>query len=146
MWQRGMSLSAEPEVTWRVGERYTQQFTVSQAVYDGFREIFRDQNPLHTDDAYARAQGFAGRVMHGNILSGFVSYFVGEGLPTRAVIIHKQDLRFRRPTYLGDVLDFSAELVNHSEAVGALEFAFQFRNPTGDVVATGKVSVGLLHG
>jgi acyl dehydratase len=38
---------------------------------------------LHIDDDYARSKGFKQKVMHGNILCGFLSRFVGELLPVK---------------------------------------------------------------
>lgn len=128
-----------------VGWETELAFEVSEAVYEGFQATFRDRNPLHTDAAFARARGFADRVMYGNLLNGFVSYFVGEGLPSRDVIIHKQAIRFRKPVYLGDRLTMAAKLVERSEAVGAYEFAFTFTNQGGEKVANGMVQVGLLR-
>jgi acyl dehydratase len=128
------------------GAVFTRRFTADEDVYRGFMATFGDRNPLHTDAAFARAHGFRDVVMHGNLLGGFLSYFVGECLPTRQVVLQAQSLRFRRPVYLGDALELQAELAHVSEAVGALEFTVRFRNAAGETVATGSVRVGLLHG
>ncbi len=127
-----------------VGATFARRYVVSEAVYEGFLATFGDRNPLHTDEDFARAKGFAGRVMHGNILAGFLSHFVGEGLPTREVVLHKQEIRFRRPVYLGDALDFEATVAHHSAGARALELAFVFANAAGEKVATGRLQVGLL--
>jgi len=65
------------------GDIYTHAFTVTPGVYDGFIQTFGDRNPLHTDGAFAVSKGFKGPVMHGNILNGFLSFFVGECLPLK---------------------------------------------------------------
>ena len=56
------------------GDVFTQSFKVSPDIYEGFISIFNDKNPLHTDEKFAIGKGFNERVMHGNILSGFLSY------------------------------------------------------------------------
>lgn len=117
-------------------------FEVTPAVYEGFVATFGDRHPLHTDEAYARARGFAGRVMHGNLLGGFLSYFVGECLPGQAYMLQTQELRFRRPVYLGDRLELVATVTHHSPAVGVVELAVAFTNQSGERVATGKLQVG----
>ena len=43
----------------------TERRVVSAADIDAFVELSGDRNPLHTDDVYARAAGFFGRVAHG---------------------------------------------------------------------------------
>lgn len=126
------------------GERYTQQFAVSPEIYTGFIQLFNDKNPLHTDEAFARGKGFDGCVMHGNILNGFVSYFVGECLPEKNVMIYSQRIDFKKPVYLGDQLNFSAVVDEFSEAVNMAEISFEFVNQHGVKVAKGKLQTGLL--
>jgi acyl dehydratase len=128
------------------GAVFTRNYRVDESVYQGFMATFGDRNPLHTDAAYARVHGFREPVMHGNILGGFVSHFVGEGLPSRQLVLHGQALRFRKPVYLGDELALEATLVHVSAAVGALEFSLRFRNAAGETVATGTVQAGVLRG
>lgn len=128
------------------GQAFEREFVVEPRVYEGFLAAFDDTNPLHVDDAYASGRGFRERVMHGNILGGFLSYFVGRGLPLENVVIHRQELRFAAPVYLHDRLAFKATLVNVSEAVGVLEFKFTFHNQDGRKIASGAVQVGLLGG
>jgi len=128
----------------QIGDQFQQRFLASEAVYEGFLTIFNDRNVLHTDEAFAVSKGFKNKVMHGNILGGFVSYFVGECLPVKNVIIHKQEMLFPRPVYLGDVLEFSASISDYSEAVNAFEIKFKFHNEAKEKVCFGKVQVGLI--
>lgn len=125
-------------------DKFNLQFEVNAPVYDGFIGVFEDNNPLHTNEAFAQAKGFKGRVMHGNILNGFLSYFIGESLPTKDVIIHTQEIQFKNPVYLGDKLDFEASVSGVYESVKAVEFKFAFRNAEAKVVAKGKIQIGLI--
>ena len=72
------------------GAAFTHSFDVSEQIYRGFVDTFKDRNPFHMDDEAARDKGFAHKVMHGNILCGFLSYFVGECLPLKSVLIHSR--------------------------------------------------------
>lgn len=125
------------------GDKIKQRFTVSETVYEGFISVFKDKNPLHTDSGYAVAKGFKGRVMHGNILNGFISYFIGECLPSKDVIIHSQQISFSGPVYLNDTLEFEAEVEEVYESVNAIKFKFGFRNTEGKRVAKGEIQIGL---
>ncbi|AMR34075.1 hypothetical protein A0256_22815 [Mucilaginibacter sp. PAMC 26640] len=127
-----------------INDTFEKTFAVTAAVYEGFIDIFNDRNPLHTDDDFARSFGFKGRVMHGNILNGFLSVFVGECLPDKKVIIHDQVIQFRNPVYLNDVLAFTATVTNIYEAVKAVEFKYQFKNCDAKIVAKGKIQIGIL--
>ena len=125
-------------------EKFSTSFLVSDAVYNGFVTVFKDTNPLHTDEAFAKQKGFYGKVMHGNILNGFLSFFIGECLPEKNVIIHSQEIQFKNPVYLNDTVHLNAVVSGLYESVGVVEFKFDFRNMENKVVAKGKIQIGLL--
>lgn len=127
------------------GDSFQQTFVVSESCWRGFIEVFCDRNPLHVDAGYARGRGFKGAVMHGNILNGFLSYFVGECLPFKNVILHSQSIKYLKPVYLNDPLRFFAEVSAVSEAVGVFEFDFHFERGEGEKVAKGKIQIGELR-
>lgn len=128
----------------KIEDIFTESFKITDEVYHGFITIFKDQNPLHTDAQFATEKGFKSEVMHGNILNGFLSYFIGESLPTKNVIIHSQEIQYKNPVYLNDVLEFKATVIGFYESVNAVEFKFDFKNSDTKVVAKGKIQIGLL--
>jgi len=128
----------------KLHDKFEETFTVSEQIYEGFIAMFRDKNPLHTDQQFAIDHGFQGRVMHGNILNGFLSYFIGECLPGKNVIIHTQSIQFKNPVYLNDRLFFEGTVVNVFESVNAVEFKFRFKNEALKEVAKGKIQIGIL--
>lgn len=125
-------------------KEYQHKFVVSQAVYDGFQQCSGDFNPLHTQEAFAKSKGFTECVMYGNILNGFVSYFIGMLLPTPDVIIHSQDIMFKNPVFLNDELEFTAKVEDISEVVNTVIFKYSFRNAAGKLVARGHVQIGVI--
>jgi acyl dehydratase len=126
------------------GQQFRQSFRVTDQVYKGFIQISGDHNPLHTDEAFAQSKGFRGRVMHGNILNCFVSFFIGECLPVKNVIIHAQSIKYSLPVYLNDEVEFVAEIEGFYESVQTYEFKFYFKNADGKKVAKGDVQIGLI--
>lgn len=128
----------------KVGTIFTEDFIISNEIYTRFIQLFKDKNPLHTDEQFAIKKGFKGRVMHGNILNGFLSYFVGELMPTKDVIIHSQEIQFKNAVYLNDSLQFEAEIIGFYESVKVVEFKFDFRNKDKKVVAKGKIQLGII--
>ena len=123
-------------------------YHVTPDIYFGFQRISSDFNPLHTDKAFAKSKGFPERVMYGNILNGFVSHFVGMGLPTRDVMIQTQDIQYRKPVYLGDEILLKSAQEDVSEAVEIINYKLKFYRMGGakpELVATGHVQIGLLH-
>lgn len=122
-------------------QAFKHQFRVDDRVYDGFISVFDDRNVLHTDEEFAKNKGFQSKVMHGNILNGFLSYFIGELLPTDDVMILSQTINFKNPVYLNDVLNFEAVITDQSEAVRVNTFAFKFINENLKTVASGKIQI-----
>lgn len=125
------------------GDTFIQKFKITPYIYEGFIAISNDKNPLHTNHDFAVSKGFQSKVMHGNILGGFVSFFVGELLPIDNVIIHSQELKFYNPVYLNDNLDFSAEVIGIYESVNTIEFKFTFSKDS-TKIAKGKVQIGII--
>ena len=127
----------------KIGDVFEDNFIVSDEIYNGFIKLFKDKNPLHTEEIFAINNGFMGCVMHGNILNGFLSYFIGECLPTKKVIIHSQDIQYKNAVYLNDKLEFKAIIIGVYESVNTVEFKFDFKNESSKTVAKGKIQIGL---
>ena len=126
-----------------IGDRFTQHFVVSAGVHEGFIALFGDRHPLHTDGRYAVARGFRSEVMHGNILNGFLSYFVGECWPDREVMILAQEIKYQRPVYLGDRLRLEVDVADVHQSVNVVELVCKFRNESdGKAVASARISLG----
>lgn len=126
------------------GTKFTHAFVLSEAVYSGFIQTFNDRNPYHVSDDAARAKGFAGKIMHGNILNCFLSYFIGECLPVKSVVIQSQEIKFHKPVYLNDTVTLHAEVADFHESVRTVEISFHFVNQNNVKVARGKIFIGLL--
>ena len=123
------------------GEIFEKYFDVTTEVYKSFTDIFNDKNPLHTDELYAKSKGFDSRVMHGNILGGFLSYFIGECLPEKNVIIHSQSIKYRRPVYLNDRLKLTGYVEGVYDSVKTIEIKFSFLNQNNIKVASGTIQI-----
>ena len=128
----------------QTGDKFVHNFNVTPLIYERFIEAYADKNPLHVDAAYAKARGFKDIVMFGNILNGFVSYFVGECLPMKNVYILSQSIKFAQPVYMNDVLEFNAEVTDYIEVVKSYGFKFYFKNQAGVKVAKGEIQIGLI--
>jgi len=126
------------------GTTFHQIYKVDDSIYNGFVNTFLDRNPLHTNEEFAQKKGFSTRVMHGNILNGFISHFIGECLPTKDVIIHSQKIEYVKPVYLNDILELTMLVADYFESVRMLEFKFHFENQQQIKVAKGEISIGLI--
>lgn len=124
------------------------EFKVTPDKYFSFQRVSEDFNPLHTDSEFAKSKGFEGKVMYGNILNAFISYFVGMSLPSRDVIIQCQDISFHKPVYLNDTIILKAQKDTYSEATRSIIYKLRFERKDGreknTLIAKGHVQIGLI--
>ena len=125
----------------KVGDDFNSEFFISEDIYEGFIKIFDDKNPMHVDLEFAKNHGYSGIVMHGNILNGFISHFIGEQLPVKNIVILSQDIKFNNPVYLNDLLQFNASVFEIYESVNVVNFKFKFINQKNVTIAKGKVQI-----
>src|SRR5689334_9206808 len=123
-----------------LGTKFRKQYVITAEVYDRFLELFGDASPLHVDDAVAVSCGFSSKLMHGAILNGFISNFVGMNFPGRRTLELGVEIRFLKPTYVGDVLDLEAVVKERLESRQVVVLHFAFRREA-TAVARGVVSV-----
>ena len=75
--------------------------TVTAADVKAYADVSGDQNPLHQDDAFARAVGFPGIIAHGMFTMGHMAASVvawaGEAGAVEAI-----SAQFRAPVFLGE--------------------------------------------
>lgn len=85
---------------------------LSQDVIEAFAEISEDRHPLHLDEQYAAEHRFGRRIAHGALL---ISTFLGlvDLEPKYFVAFYGIDrLRFIRPTFSGDTIHATTEVVS----------------------------------
>ena len=127
-----------------INDEFEESFDLNKNTHQDFIKLSQDMNPLHTNDGFAISKGFKGIVMHGNILNAFLSFFIGECLPIKDVIIHSQNIQFKSPVYLNSKLKFTAVVSGVFESVNAVEFKYFFKNSELKVVAKGKIQIGII--
>jgi 3-hydroxybutyryl-CoA dehydratase len=126
------------------GDKFQRDFFVSDELVKGFIDLFNDRHPLHTDKIYAQEKGYHEEIVHGNILNGFLSYFIGQCLPIKNIIIQSQNIEYCSPIYVGAKLEFIAEIKDIFDSVRTIELVFSFKNQEGIKVAKGKVLIGII--
>jgi 3-hydroxybutyryl-CoA dehydratase len=128
------------------GQQYSHAYVITDAVYVAMTDAFGDRSPIHVDAEVATAAGYEGRVMHGAILNGFVSHFVGMVFPGALSLLQQVDLRYPAPSYLGDRIELQARVQQVSAAARTVVLAISMHNVTRDTVAArGRAQVGVRH-
>ncbi len=130
----------------RVGDRVVWSHQVQEQEGDRFAELSGDQNPLHMEDAFGRRHAFRGRVVHGMLVSSFLSRVLGMELPGPGVLWLSQNSRFLQPVYIGDVIYIEVQVTQKSESLRTLVLSTVVRNQNEETVLTGEAKVMMLEG
>jgi acyl dehydratase len=74
---------------------------VTSEAVKAYADAAGDQNPLHQDEAFARAAGFPGIIAHGMFTMGHLAAFLSRwaGGPER---IRRLTAQFRAPVFMGE--------------------------------------------
>ena len=122
------------------GTEFEQQYVITPELYEKFLDLFGDTGPLHVSDETARACGFSAKLMHGAILNGFISNFVGMNFPGKRALELGMEIQFVKPTYAGDVLTLHARVRERLESRRVVVMQFRFLRER-VAVARGRISV-----
>lgn len=79
-----------------------------------------DQNPLHQDDAVARAAGFPGILAHGMFTMGHLASCVTAWAADPAAVV-ALSANFRSPVFVGEEIEAGGRVVAVDDGVASLE-------------------------
>ena len=125
-------------MNWRI-KTMEKNFSISKKItkedVQKFIEISGDDNPVHTDENFAKRTIFRKPIAHGLISASLISCgltkLMGEGN-----IWLTQDLKFEKPVYVGDEITAHLKIVNiDSNKVYKIETTLT--NQNGKVVISG---------
>jgi 3-hydroxybutyryl-CoA dehydratase len=77
-----------------------------------FAGISEDFNPVHLDAEYASKSRYKAQIIHGLMASSLFSGLFGTQLPGEGCVYKSQNIRFKRPIYVGDEVTARVEVVN----------------------------------
>jgi len=130
--------------TWD-GRSVHETVVVTAEMLEAFVRLSGDNHPVHTDEAWARRNGFAGRVVHGMLLGALVSRLLGTRLPGVPGLLQGAKLSFHSPCYVGDRLDITLKVREFVESVQVVFLAVRIE-AAGRLIAKGNVQCGVgLH-
>ena len=88
----------------RVGMFTTYAKTITEADIVLFAAVSGDNNAIHTNEEFAAATIFKGRIAHGMLSASVISAALANKLPGPGAIYMSQNLRFRAPVRAGDTV------------------------------------------
>jgi acyl dehydratase len=95
----------------RVGQIAERSRTVNAKDIERFTEISGDRNPIHYDEAVARASKFGEIVVQGGVTSAILNALVAEDLPGPGTVFLQVNWVFKAPVRPGDTITGRAEVL-----------------------------------
>ena len=121
----------------RVGQKAERSRTVEPGDIELFTRISGDRNPLHYDEAAAKASRFGEIVVQGGITSAILNAVVAEDLPGPGTVFLQVDWKFTAPVRPGDTITGAVEVVEVREDKPITRLKTSVRRQDGVVVLEG---------
>jgi acyl dehydratase len=134
-------MSSKPFAEVKRGDTVRWRHEVTAEEVDAFARLSGDVNPLHLDDAFGRRYGFQGRVVHGALVSAFISRVLGTELPGPGCLWLSQSMRFTRPVYIADPIEVVVRVVHKAESLRTLLLEATIKNLRRETVLEGEAKV-----
>jgi acyl dehydratase len=95
-----------------VGQKAERSRKVTARDIELFTEMSGDRNPLHYDEAAARATRFGGIVVQGGVTSAILNAVVAEDLPGPGTVFLQVSWGFKAPVRPGDTITGQVEVTS----------------------------------
>ena len=90
----------------------TKKITITDSLVSSYADLTGDKNPIHLDEGYAKKTFFKKRIAHGMLVSSFISRIIANDFPGEGSIYLSQELKFLKPCYIGDELEYVVKQVD----------------------------------
>lgn len=126
--------------------------TVTEADVVAFAGLSGDFNPLHTDEEFAKATPFSGRIAHGMLIAAMatgLSSWTGIFEGTTLALL-EQVIQYKNPTRFGDTVHLELKVLEKKETSkpnrGLVIFETRVFNQTGQPVIEGQWTLMMRRG
>ncbi len=93
----------------KVGHTITMTKIFIQEDFNTFARLSGDDNPIHVDPEFSARTKFGRTVAHGMLLYGTICGLLSQHFPGAVQV--EQNLMFPAPTFTGELMTFTAEIV-----------------------------------
>ena len=105
-----------------------------------FSEISGDFNPLHYDEALAKASVFGRLIVQGGVTTGLLNATVAEDLPGPGTVFLGVEWKFVKAVGIGDTLTARVEVLTVREDKPICTLATTIRDQHGDICVSGTAT------
>jgi acyl dehydratase len=129
-------------MAWAVGQSLEQlkKPSLTREQLKAYAAASGDNNPIHLEEAFAKAAGFPSVIVHGMLSMAFQADHLQSNFPPDRYRVKRLKARFRKVTYPGDVLQCEG-VVRKVLPDGGLVVSLLTRNQNGEVTSDGEAEV-----
>ncbi len=128
-------------MSWTIGATASRTKEVTDEDVRLFAQVSGDTNSIHLDEAYAAASPFGRRVAHGLLTASLISAVIGNDLPGVGSIYLGQELKFKAPVFIGDVVTATVEILSYREDKRIMKLRTTCVKADGTLVIEGEAVV-----
>jgi len=121
-----------------VGQTAQRSRDIEKRDIELFTTISGDRNPLHYDEAAARATAFGGIVVQGGVTSAILNAVVAEDLPGPGTVFLQVNWSFKAPVRPGDRISGQVEVTKVRADKPITELKTRVMRDDGTVVLDGN--------
>ena len=110
-----------------------------------FAEISLDKNPVHLNQDYASHSMFKSRIVHCFLSSSLISAIIGTIMPGEGSIYLKQDLNFRKPIYLDELVTAEVTITEIKKDKSIVYLSTNCYNEKNELAVEGSAIIKLLN-
>ncbi len=123
----------------KVGQTASRTMTVSAGHVRAYADMTGDYNPLHFDEEFAAKTRFGRLVAQGGLTTGLLHALVAMDMPGPGTVFLSQDWKFSAPTYIGDTITGSAEVLSVHESKPVCHLRMKVvREADGEILLEGE--------
>jgi len=96
----------------RIGDYAEISKEMTLDIVKDFSKISQDFNPIHFESKYAGEFPFKRPIIHGMIAASLFSGLFGTELPGIGCLYKSQNIRFKRPIFVGDIVKAKVQIIS----------------------------------
>ncbi len=127
-----------------IGDTFSVSKEITDELIRQFADVSGDHNPLHLDEEFAKDTRFGKRIAHGMLTASFISAVLGYKLSVRKLVYLGQTLKFKHPTFIGDVVTAKATVKKVREDKPIIKIETICENQDGMILIEGEATIMLL--
>lgn len=127
-----------------IGQSAELNRKISEEDIQIFANLSGDHNPIHMDEEFAKNTMFKGRIAHGILSTVFISTLLARDLPGPGTIYLSQNVIFKRPVRLNDMITVKVEVIEKNEEKGQIKLRTTCVNQNGKLVIDGEALVMIM--